>query len=39
MKILKFNVNNKNNIEYIFTTTNDDDDYYYYYATWNNKLL
>ena len=39
MKILKFNVNNKNNIEYIFTTTNDDDDYYYYYATWNNKQL
>lgn len=38
MKILKFNVNNKNNIEYIFTTTNDDD-YYYYYATWNNKQL
>ena len=39
MKILKFNVNNKNNIEYIFTTTNDDDEYYYYYATWNNKQL
>ena len=39
MKILKINVNNKNNIEYIFTTTNDDDDYYYYYATWNNKQL
>ena len=38
MKILKINVNNKNNIEYIFTTTNDDD-YYYYYATWNNKQL
>ena len=38
MKILKFNVNNKNNIEYIFTTTNDDDNYYYY-ATWNNKQL